>query len=300
MLERAVRSVLSQSMRDFELIVVDDGSTESLEPVISLVHEAGHRFIRTEHRGVSSARNTGVENARFNLIAFLDSDDEWLPRKLSRQVQFHTEHEECRISQTDEIWIRNGRRVNKKKYHQLASGNAFELCVERCAISPSSVMLARKLLEEAGGFDEDMPACEDFDLWLRIAYREEIGLLEELLIRKYGGHLDQLSRITPALDHWRVYSLLKVLIHENLTEPQQQLVSEALHSKVGLLLKGAAKHAPHQLELYRKIIPTITRIVSNSEDDSTSLIQELLDSASKIRGKEIDFDLLNPQQYVVT
>lgn len=239
-LRRAVGSVLAQTFRDFELIVVDDGSTDGTqkivgaycspksvaEPVLNALDEsalfvAGNtplhagvkhlQFIRQKHRGVSSARNAGIRRACAELIAFLDSDDEWLPEKLERQVQFFRDHPKSKIVQTEEIWIRNGRRVNPMKKHKKYGGRIFKHCLPLCIVSPSAVMMKRELFDEVGLFDESLPACEDYDLWLRIACRYPIDLIDEPLIIKYGGYADQLSRTIPTLDRYRIQSLVKIL-----------------------------------------------------------------------------------------
>ncbi|HAA02250.1 MAG TPA: glycosyl transferase, partial [Syntrophobacteraceae bacterium] len=184
----AVASVLLQKIadRDLEIIVVDDGSEddtgEQLQPLLSRI-----RYVRQEHAGVSRARNTGIQLAHGKWLAFLDSDDLWVADKLPRQLRYLASHPELQICQTEEIWMRNGLRWNPKNHHRKPSGRCFEALLERCLVSPSAVVLHRNLLEQVGNFDENLPACEDYDLWLRIGWRHPIGLLPEPLVIKRGG-----------------------------------------------------------------------------------------------------------------
>jgi hypothetical protein len=154
---------------------------------------------------------------------------------------FHRDNPDCQISQTNEIWIRHGKRVNRKKYHLFAQGESFELCCERCAISPSSVAMSRTLLEELGGFDESFSVCEDYELWLRVSSRYSIGFLDELLIRKYGGHKDQLSHSRPALDCFRLRALLLLAATAPLKKTQYESLCRNIVQKARILAIGAQK-----------------------------------------------------------
>lgn len=250
---RAVRSVLAQTCDDYELIVVDDGSREDLTAVADLVKEAGQRFERQEQQGVSAARNFGVAHSSGDWLAFLDSDDEWLPDKLEKQRVFIGKNPDLKIAQTDEIWIRNGQRVNKKKYHRFADGDGFALSLERCSISPSSVVIKRALFNQAAGFDETLPACEDYDLWLRITCKEKVGFIDEELIVKYGGHPDQLSSTVPALDLYRVVAMLKLVSERELDHLQRRRLLSELVSKVSVLCKGAGKYSLRSRDLLSEL-----------------------------------------------
>lgn len=238
-LGEAVDSVLSQDFPDFELIVVDDGSTDD---TAGLLAGYGDRIsvIRQENRGVSAARNRGVREAAGNLIAFLDSDDLWLPGKLKAQAAFFQAHPEARICQTEETWVRNGRRVNPKNRHKKPSGDIFEPSLELCLVSPSAVMIRRDLYEEMDGFDETLPACEDYDLWLRIGCRYPVHLIDTPFIVKRGGHDDQLSR-QPSLDRYRIDSLKKLIESGRLNDPQRNAAVKILTQKCHIYANGCAK-----------------------------------------------------------
>jgi glycosyltransferase involved in cell wall biosynthesis len=210
MLPRALRSVQQQTYTDRELIVVDDGSTDE---TVRVVRDLGVpvRYLWQSHAGVSAARNRGIAAARGDWVAFLDSDDEWLPTKLARQMACVAVHPEAVACQTDEIWIRNGVRVNPGVRHRKPSGDIFLASLELCLVSPSAVMVRRERLEALGGFDEGLPACEDYDLWLRLAAGASVHLVPELLTVRHGGHADQLSRRHWGMDRFRVAALARLL-----------------------------------------------------------------------------------------
>jgi len=239
MLGEAVNSVLAQSFDDFELIVVDDGSSDDTAAELA---KYGSRLqvVRTERRGVSAARNIGVGRAMGRYIAFLDSDDLWRPEKLARQTKFMAHHPEIQICQTEEIWIRNGVRVNPKAVHRKPSGDVFRASLELCLVSPSAVMMTRQLFRDLGGFDETFPVCEDYDLWLRIAVGRPVALLPEALVVKRGGHAGQLSRSLWGMDRYRVMALQKLLRGE-LEGARRSAALDVLRRKIGVLTNGARK-----------------------------------------------------------
>ncbi|MBU0568087.1 glycosyltransferase [bacterium] len=237
-LASTVESVLSQDYPDFEVLVIDDGSTdrtrEAIKPYLSKIN-----YLCQEHKGVSAARNHGIKLAEGEYIAFLDSDDLWKKEKLSIQVRF-MEERGIKVSQTEEIWIRNGRRVNPGERHKKYSGWIFDKVLSLCLISPSSMMVKREVFSEKGLFDENLPACEDYDLGLRLAKDYEIGLISKPLIIKQGGHPDQLSKKYWGMDRFRVRALEKVL-GDNPTSDQRRLVLRVLEEKCKILSQGALK-----------------------------------------------------------
>ena len=211
------------------------------------------RMLRQPNLGVSAARNHGIAAAAGNLIAFLDSDDLWLPTKLARQVDFFRTHPQAQICQTQETWIRNGVRVNPKKRHRKRSGMIFEPSLELCLVSPSAVMLRRGLLDAVGGFDTSLPACEDYDLWLRIGSRWPIFLIDEPLILKCGGHADQLSN-APSLDKYRIRSIQNLLARDGLTVAQSRAAASVLIRKCRIYANGCDKRGrPAEAVYYRQL-----------------------------------------------
>jgi glycosyltransferase involved in cell wall biosynthesis len=253
----AIESVLAQSYKNLELLVVDDGSTDGTADMLKNIEDERFSLISIPNSGVSRARNLGVEKAVGELITFLDSDDEWHQGKLSTQLDFHLDHPELKISQTQEIWIRNGRRVNPKNKHRKPQGNIFPQSLELCTITPSSVMMTRELFASYSGFDEKMLACEDYDLWLRITAEHQVGLVDQYLMTRYGGHEDQLSRSFIAMDRFRIYSLGKILLSNTLDEIQAGQVVEVLKRKLEILLAGAKKRnrVPVALRAFLESLP---------------------------------------------
>jgi GT2 family glycosyltransferase len=237
--ERAVDSVLDQDYRPFELIVVDDGSTDQTAEILA---RYGNQLtvVCQENRGVSAARNAGIARAEGDLIAFLDSDDFWRPKKLTIQVDFFTSHPDALICQTGEFWVRNGRRVNPGRRHRKLSGMIFTSSLELCLVSPSAVMMRKTLFSMVGGFDETLPACEDYDLWLRVTRRYPVHLIDAPLVVKTGGHPDQLSA-APGLDQYRIRSILNLLESNELTEDQKQAAADVLSRKCRIYADGCRK-----------------------------------------------------------
>jgi glycosyltransferase involved in cell wall biosynthesis len=238
-IKEAIESVLAQDYKHFELIVVDDGSTDRTVDILASYKTDLH-FIHQENRGVSAARNAGITKASGHLIAFLDSDDLWLPHKLSRQVDFFHSNPGAMICQTEEIWLRNHVRVNPKKRHKKPSGMIFERSLSLCLVSPSAVMIKRSLFDEVGGFDEALPACEDYDLWLRISCRYPVHLIDTPLIIKRGGHVDQLSA-SSGLDKYRIQAIRNIIESNQLSASQLQAAVKTLKEKCGIYAAGCRK-----------------------------------------------------------
>lgn len=241
-LERAVSSVLKQSFSPLELIIVDDGSTDETSWIVHSFEDKRVRYYYQENRGVSAARNLGLSLARGKYAALLDSDDYWLPEKLEQQLRFMQEGG-FRISQTQELWIRNGKRVNPMDKHQKPSGWIFEKSLELCLVSPSCVIMDMDLPARGYTFNEKLLACEDYDLWLRISLEYAFGLLPRALTVKTGGHSDQLSRKISGLDLFRIYSLLDLEKKAGLSADKRKLVKKVLLDKAMIYIKGCLKRA---------------------------------------------------------
>lgn len=253
-LRRALYSVLAQTVAVEEIIVVDDGSIDATEAMVQDDYPQVKYFYQS-NQGVSKARNEGIARSTSPWIALLDSDDEWLPNKLQKQFDALEENNGSVLCHTDEIWIRNGKRVNAMNKHQKYGGYIYDKCLPLCAISPSSVLIHRQLFEKVGLFDESLPACEDYDLWLRVCSRYPVLYVDEPMIVKYGGHEDQLSRQYWGMDRFRIKALLKMLDDRDLSEANFQLTIEMLKQKCAIYAQGAEKRGKQdEAVFYQKIV----------------------------------------------
>jgi glycosyltransferase involved in cell wall biosynthesis len=244
-LQRALKSVLNQTSPADEIIVVDDGSTDHSATLMQQFPTI--KLIQQENKGVSAARNTGIRATIHEWIALLDSDDEWLANKLINIRQSQHDHPEIKLFHSNEIWIRNGVRVNPMNKHNKYGGDIFHYCLPLCVISPSAVVLHRSLFDHCGLFNENLPACEDYDLWLRICHQYPVVYLPQALIKKYGGHDDQLSRRYWGMDRFRIQSLHELMQLKTLNTLQRQQTQDTLVKKLKILIKGAIKHNNQQI-----------------------------------------------------
>lgn len=253
-LTRAIDSILQQTVQLTEIIVIDDGSTDHTKETLNQ-YENKITLIEQSNQGVSSARNTGIKAAQSTWIALLDSDDAWHPDKLNAQVQALQDNPSYLICHTDEIWYRHNKRVNQMKKHQKRGGDIFNQSLSLCAISPSSVLLHTKLLTEIGLFDESLPACEDYDLWLRITAHYPTLYIDQALTIKYGGHEDQLSKKYWGMDRFRIQTLLKIINSNTLSNEKRHAATHMLCKKVKVYLSGAIKRNKQKdIEYYTRIL----------------------------------------------
>jgi len=236
----AIDSVLAQTRPPAQIIVVDDGSDDDTAPVITKRFPQA-QLIKQNNHGVSHARNRGIAAATQPWIAFLDSDDRWFKNKLSHQMAAIEAEPDYLLCHCDEHWIRNGKRVNPMNKHLKHGGSIFEYCLPLCVISPSAVVIHQSIFETLGKFDETLPACEDYDLWLRICARHPVLYIEDALLEKTGGHEDQLSRKHWGMDRFRLQALAKLLRANTLDEQQRILAVTTFKQKYNILHSGALK-----------------------------------------------------------
>ncbi len=243
---RAINSVLAQSSPVDEIIVVDDGSDDDTAHQIATQFPQIN-YLYQQNSGVSTARNHGIRAAQHAWIALLDSDDSWLPDKIAEIRAIQQQHPDYRLFHSDEIWIRNDVRVNAMHKHQKFGGWIFPQCLPLCVISPSAVVMKRELFDDVGMFDASLPACEDYDLWLRICHKYPVYYINKQLITKYGGHDDQLSRHYWGMDRFRIRALRNILASNVLSEDNRRAAQTMLAHKLDILLKGAKKHGNQQV-----------------------------------------------------
>lgn len=256
-LPRALKSAFAQKGVFYEVLVVDDGSTDGTAKWVQEMAQrrSDVRYLYESNQGPAATRNVGIREARGEFIAFLDSDDEWLPGKLARQLRFFKENPDYLVCQTEEIWIRNGRRVNSMTKHKKFGGWIFEKSLPLTLVSPSAVMMRRKFFDEVGLFDESFPACEDYDLWLRASLFLPFGLIEKPYVVKYGGHSDQRSKEFPVMDGFRIKALCKILESDKLTPSQREAAFHELRKKCEIVSQGALKRGKIDESQYYKELP---------------------------------------------
>jgi len=263
MLLRALASVYAQTLPALQVIVVDDGSTDGTGLAVKQAYPQVD-YLWQPNRGVSSARNVGIGHAHQPWIALLDNDDEWLPGKLERQFQRLRETPDIKICHCEEIWIRNGRRVNSGKRHVKPEGDVFEASLALCAMSPSSILVHRDVWAVVGLFDEQLPACEDYDCWLRIAARYPVALVREPQIKKYGGHADQLSNAFWGMDRFRIRALQRLLKRNELNAGQYQAALAVLTEKTEIYAAGAAKRGRREeVQQLQETLKLLSRSIQN-------------------------------------
>ncbi len=241
---RAVKSVFEQTNLPNELILVDDGSQDlENQDVQSLVKSSPIKIksIKQPHLGVSASRNHGVSRSEGEWIAFLDSDDEWLPQKNQRQYEVIRDKPDTALIHCNELWVKDGKHLNQKKYHKKSGGDIFNISLQRCMVSPSATIIRKSEFWKQGGFRVDFPVCEDYDLWLKVCSQNTVEYLQEPLLIKYGGHADQLSEKFIGMDYYRLLSIshiIKKLEYQNHYDAAKKLALK----KLRVLLRGSLKH----------------------------------------------------------
>ena len=267
-LRQAIASVVTQD-HPFELIVVDDGSDDGTASVVPR-DDPRIRYIRQPNRGAAAARNTGIRTARHQLIAFLDSDDRFAAGKLRLQAAAMIAQPRYLVSHTEEVWYRRGVLLNQKKKHRKEEGDLFARSLKLCVVGMSTIMARRQLFETVGLFDESLPCCEDYDLWLRVGCRFPFLLVKEALTFKEGGRQDQLSvRHRIGMDRFRICSIRTLLNSGVLSEEQRLLAKEELASKCRIYGTGCLKHG--RPEEGREYLELARQLTAEHSEKETSL-----------------------------
>ena len=274
-LKIALDSVLSQTFCNYELIIIDDGSTDGTKELVEkyltisgkrladskTTQNPNHylrdarvypltpnrytlsaiRYIHQENKGPAAARNRGLKEAKGEFICFLDSDDRFRHDKLEITRRYIRKYPDYKIFHSEEIWYRSGSLLEQKASHKKPSGYVFENALKLCSISISTAAIHKGIFSQVGYFDEKLPACEDYDFWLRVSAKFPVLLIPEYLTIKEGGHSDQQSKRYQAMDAFRMYALEKLLRQNNLNDKHYQLAYAELKKKCEIYLNGARK-----------------------------------------------------------
>jgi len=263
-LKVAIDSVLCQTFENFELIIVDDGSTDGTENLVTNYKDIRINYIHQKHKGVSSARNKGITNAQGKFISFLDSDDRFRKEKLETTSRYIKKYPQYKIFHTEEIWYRNGKLLPQKIYHKKPLGLIFKNAVKLCCISPSTAVIKKDIFSQVGLFDEKLPACEDYEFWLRVTSQFPVFLIPEYLTVKEGGHPGQQSKKYPAMDKFRIYALKKILESGRLNKSNYAAALEEFRNKCSVYIKGAIKRGKiKEVALYKQLIPEFEKTSTN-------------------------------------
>ncbi len=246
-LPRALDSALNQTYKASEIIVVDNGSSDG---TLELLKEKYPliRLLEEKKVGVSAARNKGIISSNFDWVALLDSDDAWDIRKLEIQKNaLQSSSKIYKLVHTEEIWVKNNIKINQMKKHQKFGGYIFEKCLPLCCISPSSVLMQKSIFNQVGYFDENLPVCEDYDLWLKICSKERVLFIDQKLTLKYGGHKDQLSKSYWGMDRFRIKSIENLVLNCDLKSYQKHMAINTLIKKLKIIINGAYKRKNYSI-----------------------------------------------------
>jgi teichuronic acid biosynthesis glycosyltransferase TuaG len=256
-LARAITSVERQTFSDFEILVVDDGSTDATAEAARGF--SGVRYLREPHLGAAAARNRGLEEANGDFVAFLDADDEWLPEKLARQLEF-MESLGSSFSYTDSYVVRDGRR---QLYSTLARPRRGAIVspliddwLDEAFITINTVIAARTLLQSAGGFESGLPTAsnEDYGLWLKLALRgTRFDYLDEPLALYYRGHASDSSDAVAMVERHQAALQYFSSAYDLPAEAQERIERALARSNATLAVELLKRHR------FREAVPHLRR-----------------------------------------
>lgn len=241
-LKIAIDSVLQQTYSDFELIIIDDGSTDDTQNVIDQFKDKRINYYYQINKGAGSARNYGMKMAKSTYLAFLDSDDKWVSKKLEIQLDIMEKNKDFLLSHTEEVWFKGIRLINHKKIHKKEFGNIFHKSLILCSIGISTVIMQRKVIDLIGYFDDKFEVCEDYDYFLRFTVKYPVYYTDMPLTIKQGGHYDQLSQKYFGMDKYRIFAIEKILQSNELSLEQNILAYEELKKKCKIYGNGCMKY----------------------------------------------------------
>ncbi len=279
LLKEAVESVISQKFTNFEIIVVDDCSEDKLEQSvknISLIENISLKYLRLEkHSGMPGfVRNCGCKIAGGKYLAFLDSDDLWLPDKLEKQIALINtgsknsetiikpdtadadsaniaENKEIfpkqiSICHTREIWQRGEKTVSQASQRHKREGDIFEDSLIKCIIGPSTVIMEKKLFEKYGGFREDIEIAEDYEFWLRISAENSIAYIDQPLVVKRADGWEQLSEKYGQIEIFRIKALKDLIEKSFFKNDKMVIAKKVLSEKCRIYAAGCRKRGKNE------------------------------------------------------
>lgn len=242
-LPEAIESVLAQTYKDYEIIVVDDGSTDNTKEVLKPYLDK-IKYVYQENRGAASARNTGIKHSQGEYIAFLDADDVWLPEKLHIQADYLDNNQEIAMVYSQSLWMSEDGRLltGKKSRHRIPSGDVFNILFFKNFIFTPTVMVRKRILGTVGLFNESFVSTEDRDLWLRIAREFKVFGISKYLCktRQTPGSLIRSNKES-------VYKYRRLVIeqHYKLSQVSGHPIAPALYKRViASILFRAGKLSP--------------------------------------------------------
>jgi glycosyltransferase involved in cell wall biosynthesis len=196
LLKTAMQTVLAQTFEDFELLIIDDGSPDDTENTVKSFHDPRVRYVKhAQNQGEGGARNTGIQHAEGEYIAFLDDDDEWLPNKLQLQVRLlDAQPKQVGFvhSALINFYADTGEEVEKKRSVEAVSGQVFDRLLQENFVILSTVMARKACFDAVGPFDLSIPAGLDYDMWVRLSQRYAFAYIDVPLI-KYRIHRHNLG-----------------------------------------------------------------------------------------------------------
>ena len=196
LIDRAIQSVLNQSYQDFEMIIVDDGSTDDTKEVVTEFQEQDKRirYIRHEkNKGGSAARNTGIKSAEGDYVAFLDDDDEWLPAKIEKQVvKFQDSLDEVGVIYSGFFYVsdKTGKVISESV--PTLRGNVYANLLSGCILGSPTPLIRKTCFQKAGLYDDRLPSCQDWDMWIRLSKHYTFDFIPDILA-KHHVHGKQIS-----------------------------------------------------------------------------------------------------------
>jgi glycosyltransferase involved in cell wall biosynthesis len=229
---RCLESVFCQEGVPYEVVVVDDGSTDETGSLVEKGYKNKVRYIRQENSGPAAARNRGIRESRGNYIAFLDADDEWLPGKLQLQHSALRDNPALGFCFTDmSHWV-DGSELHRSYLHErgyrfVSSGRIYDSLLRECFVFTPSVVVPRAVLDEVGLFDETLRIAEDYDLWLRIADTQEVLFIDRPLVKRHRNGANITGNLLLYAES-SISMMERLLCCQKGNQPRKRIISERL------------------------------------------------------------------------